>query len=153
MSKLPLPDANAPMIDLKTGAPTQVWYKQQRAVAEKIFGAEKGLGEQAETFAVEFGSWVIEFPDEKTYRLIINVPYGFTIDSVSTVSDTGTCTATVKINGTPLGGTANSVSTSLDVQTHESANVVEVGDTVSLEITSNSSCEGMTITIAGTRTL
>jgi hypothetical protein len=152
VSKLPLPDANAEMVG-KDGRPTQVWYKHQRAIAEKLFGAEKGLGEQAQTFAVEFGSWVIEFPDEKTYRLIINAPYGFTIDSVSTVSDTGTCTATVKINGTPLGGTANSVSTSLNVQTHESANVVEVGDTVSLEITSNSSCEGMTITIAGTRTL
>ncbi len=152
MSKLPLPDANAEMVG-KDGRPTQVWYKHQRAISEKLFGAETGLGEQAQTFAVEFGSWVIEFPDEKTYRLIINAPYGFTIDSVSTVSDTGTCTATVQINGTPLGGTANSVSTSMQEQTHTSANVVEEGNAVSVEVTSNSSCEGMTITISGTRTL
>lgn len=153
MTKLSLPNATAPLVEQQTGRIEKTWYSFLERVSKQLFGNEEGLSEQAAAFKTEFGAWVIEFPDDKTYRLIINAPYGFTITSVTTVSDTGTCTATVEINGTPLGGTANSVSSTEQEQPHSSDNVVAVGDTVSVVITSNSGCEGMTLVITGTRTL
>lgn len=100
-----------------------------------------------------FGSWLIETPEDKDYRLIVNVPYAFTITSVTTIATDGTATATVKINTTALGGTANSVSTSEDTQTHASDNEMAAGDDLVLTISSTSGCEGLSITIAGTTEL
>ena len=101
----------------------------------------------------EFG-WpiFIEFPDDKDYP-IINIPVGFTINSVTTKSTAGTCTVTVKINGVALGGTANSVSSTESTQSHTDDNVVAVGDDLTVTVSSNSSAENVAIMIAGTRTL
>lgn len=100
-----------------------------------------------------FGSWLIETPEDKDYRLIVNVPHAFTITSVTTIAAAGTATATVKIGSTALGGTANSVSTSEQTQTHDSNNAMVAGDDLVLTISATSGCEGLSITIAGTTEL
>lgn len=153
MSKVSLPDANAPWVSKETGRPTEAFKRWAERLVKQGSGSEDGLAGLPAKFQTEFGSWVIEYPDNKDYRLVINVPYGFTISTVTTRSTTGTCTATVKINSTALGGSTNSVSTSEQTRTHTSANVMEVGDDLVLTISSNSSCENLTITIAGTRIL
>ena len=153
MSKLPLPTATAPMVDARTQAPTPPWYGLLQRIADAVFGAEQSIAALPGQFETEFGAWHIEFPDNKDYRLIVNIPYGVTITSVTTRSAAGTCTATVKINTTALGGTANSVSTTEQTQSHTSANVMAAGDDLVLTISSNSSCEGMALTITGTRVL
>jgi hypothetical protein len=79
--------------------------------------------------------------------------YGFTITEVTTRCTTGTSTVTVTINGTPLGGTANSASTTEQSQAHASANVVAAGDTLAIVVSSNAACEMLTVDIAGTMTL
>lgn len=114
---------------------------------------EGGLGAKASVAQVASGHWLIEAPDDKTYAVMQKAAYGFTITEVTTRCTTGTCTVTVKINGTALGGTANSASTSEQSQAHSSANVVAAGDTVAIVVSSNSSCENLTVDIAGTMTL
>lgn len=102
---------------------------------------------------VDFWSGIIEEPSDGDYDIIINIPFACTIDSVTTDCASGTCTLTTKINTTALGGTANSVSTSEEEQTHSSSNSVSVGDNIRLTVSSNSSCTRMSFTIKYTRTL
>lgn len=105
------------------------------------------------SFTTEVWSWYLEFPVDKTYRVVINCPIEYTIDSVTTDADAGTCDLTVDIDGTPLGGSANSVSTTEEEQLHTSDNTVSIGSTVNLTVDNNAGCEGMTVTIALTRTV
>lgn len=86
------------------------------------------------------------------YNVLINAPFGFTISNITSKCRSGSCTATFKINGTPLGGTANAVSTSENNQAQASANVVAASDDVTCTISSNSSCVDAIFTITYTRT-
>lgn len=95
----------------------------------------------------DFVAGVIERPSNGDYRLLVNVPYGFTISSITTRSESGTCTATFKINTTALGGTANSVSSTEQTQTHSSANALVSGDDLVVTISSNSSCVKMSFLV------
>lgn len=95
----------------------------------------------------------ISYPENKDYRIVINLPYGCTITDVTTRAEAGTATMTAKINTTALGGTANSVSTSEQTQSHASSNAVSVGDDIVLTISSVSGCLGISYTISYTRTL
>jgi hypothetical protein len=90
------------------------------------------------------------FPENGDQRIVINSQLALTITNVTTRSTTGTATLTVKINTTALGGTANSVSTSEQSQSHSSANVVAVGDDIVLTWASVSACENVSILISGT---
>jgi hypothetical protein len=90
---------------------------------------------------------VVEFPEDKTYPLWLKAQYAFTINGVTSKCSTGTATATVKINGVALGGTANSVSSSEQSQAHTSANSVVAGDDVTVTFSSTSSCEDAQISV------
>jgi hypothetical protein len=94
----------------------------------------------------------IETPSEKTYRLIVDSQIAMTIIETTTDAASGTCTATFNINGTPLGGTANSVSSTEQAQAQASANAVVVGDDVNMVISSNSSCADVVFKVGYTRT-
>ena len=95
----------------------------------------------------EFFPCVIQSPVNGDYRLVLNTPYGFTISSITTRSVSGTCTATFKVNSTALGGTANSVSSTEQTQSHASANVAAIGDDIVLTVSANSACVGLSFTI------
>lgn len=95
----------------------------------------------------DFVSGLISFPEDGEYRLIVNIPYGKTINSTTTRSASGTCTATFSINATPLGGTANSVSTAENVQTHSTDNGMVAGDDLVLTVSANAACEMLSFTI------
>lgn len=98
-------------------------------------------------------SGVIETPDDQDYRLIVNFPFAGTIASTTTRSASGTCTATFKVNTTALGGTANSVSSTEQEQTHSTSNTFVAGDDLVLTVSSNSTCVDMSFTVEFTRTL
>lgn len=100
----------------------------------------------------DFISGHIETPDDKTYYLVNDVPYAGYIDSVTTQATSGTCTATVEINGTPLGGTANSVSSSEQTQSHVSSNTFVASDVITLVVSSNASTADMRFTLNIVRT-
>jgi len=101
----------------------------------------------------DFISGIIAIPTNTDYRIVVQLPYALTITSTTTRATSGTCTATFKINTTALGGTANSVSTSEQEQTHSSANVAAVGDDLVITVSANATCQNLSFTIKFTRTL
>ncbi len=90
---------------------------------------------------------IIEEPDDKDYNLVLRAPYAGEISKVTTQSSSGTCTLTIEINGTPLGGTANSVSTTETDQDHTTANTFVEGDTITWAVSSNSNCDDLAYTL------
>jgi hypothetical protein len=90
---------------------------------------------------------------DKTYKLVVKIPHGATITEATTISESGTCTATFKINTTALGGTANSVSSSETSQAHASSNVAAADDDIQLTVSSNAACLGLSFSLKYTRVL
>lgn len=101
--------------------------------------------------ATQVWSGILLLPDNQSYTLVLNCPFAGTITKTTTKSASGTCTATFKINTTALGGTANSVSSSQQEQSHSSSNAFSVGDDIVVTISSNSSCVDASFTIEYTR--
>lgn len=100
----------------------------------------------------EMMTFIIAQPQDGDYRLVVNAPYSGRITQSTTRSASGTCQATIKVNSTAIGGSANSVSTSEDAQNHTTSNTFDAGDDIVLTIASNSSCNRMTLTIKYNRT-
>jgi hypothetical protein len=123
------------------------WMKKSARDAAAL-----GAGKAAKSQTWE-QSWLIEFPDNKDYRVVVNSALARTITGVTTRSSTGTCTLTVKINTTALGGTANSVTSTESTQAHTSANAVAVGDDIVFTVSANSSAENVSVTLTGTFSL
>jgi len=98
-------------------------------------------------------SGFIASPADKSYKIVVKMAHGGTITETTTISVSGTCTATFKINTTALGGTANSVSSSEQSQTHSGTNTFVAGDDIVLTVSSNAACADMSFTIKYTRTL
>lgn len=158
MTRLIVPDGNAPMVDPATSRPTPEWYRALQAIIRQFASIDSATGGLAGALAdiqAQIAAWddsvTIEFPDDKTYPLIGKAPYEITITETTTKSDSGTCTATFAIDGVPLGGTANSVSSSEQSQAHSSDNVLPAGGTLSVVISANSSCEMAVMDFVGTR--
>lgn len=130
-------------------------FKVPVYIAEPVIMTVTGLdnvedhdtGVVASTTITEAMGIVIENVSNKTFDLIINSPYAFEIIAINTKSTAGSCVATGKINGTDLGGGPNAISTSLVEIGHEADNIVDVGNTFSIEITENIGCENASITI------
>lgn len=102
--------------------------------------------------SLDFISGHIETVQDKTYYLLINAPYAGTITSVTTRSDSGTATGTVQINGTPLGGSANAISSTEVTEPHSTSNTFSAGDDITLVISSNLSALEVRFTIRFVRT-
>lgn len=90
-------------------------------------------------------------PDNLTYKALINSPIAFTINKTTTVSRSGSCTATWKIDGTPLGGAADTVTSTETSTTRSSANSVAIGQDVEVTISANATCIDMEAMIEITR--
>lgn len=116
-------------------------------------GARTNLSAAALSQTGEFIAGYIKSPANQDYRLVVKIPHGGTITETVTRSESGTCTATFKVNTTALGGTANSVSSSEQAQAQASSNTFVADDDIVVTISSNSSCAGMSFTIKYTRTL
>lgn len=116
-------------------------------------GSGGGSSGASTTQTGEMMSGYIGTVADKDYRIVIKAAHGGTFTETTTRSESGTCTATFKINTTALGGTANSVSTTEQSQAHASANAFSAGDDIVITVSSNSSCEGMSFTMKYTRTL
>jgi hypothetical protein len=99
----------------------------------------------------EFGSWYFPSVTDKTYKIIVKIPYAITITNMTTVCESGTCTLTGKVNSSAFSGSANSVSSSETSQSHSSS--VSANDDIQLTVSSNSSCVGMSVTIYWAHTL
>lgn len=118
-------------------------------LASRVSGIED---QNAAERGSEFMSGYIGTPSNKDYLLVVKAAHGGTIEETTTRSESGTCTATFKINSTALGGTANSVSSSEQSREHATNNVFVAGDDVVLTVADNATCIGLSFTIAYTRT-
>ena len=88
-----------------------------------------------------------------TYVIEFYAMYGYTINSMKIISEAGTCTAALKINGTSVTGiSAVSVSSTVATGTATAANTVVVGDKITIVTTSNSSLNNLQASIKITRT-
>jgi hypothetical protein len=95
----------------------------------------------------------IETVADKTYVLDQSAAYAYDIDTLIIKSASGTCTAKIQIEAVDVTGiSAVSVSSTEATGTASAANSVSVGDTVTLVISSNSSCLDMAFTVKYTRT-
>ncbi len=95
----------------------------------------------------------IATPSDKSYKLAVKMAHAGTITEATTISVSGTCTATFKVNSTALGGTANSVSSAEQSQAHSNTNTFVAGDDIVLTVSANSSCADMSFSLKYTRTL
>lgn len=96
----------------------------------------------------DFLSAFLETPTDKTIYLVINSPIAFTVTATTTKAASGSATYTFDINGTPLGGSANAVTSSEQTQNHASANVVSVGGDLKLTIANDSpAAEDVAVTV------
>jgi hypothetical protein len=112
-----------------------------------------GSGGASTTQTGEQIAGFIATPSNKDYKIVVKAAHGGTITETTTISASGTCTATFKINTTALGGTANSVSSTEQSQAHSSANVFSAGDDIVITVSSNATCADMSFSIKYTRTL
>jgi len=135
--------------DTKGGVSSALWSWLNDFSSTANKNAEETNTIAAQQEAIDF---TIESPDNQDYLFEIDCPFGYKITQVDSKCRSGTCTATTKIGTTPLGGGANSVSTSLQTKTHTSDNVIAAAGTSVVTISSNSSCAGLRLTFWITRT-
>lgn len=152
----PLPDANVPIV-MGNGICHPDWYRwfrfADKALKETVDFANTPEPPPAEIDFAEQWPVLIPFAANKDYVLIQNNDVERVVNATVSDCDSGTCTATFKINSTALGGTANSVSTTEQVQPHASANVLGVGDDLIVTLSANSSCTEVRLNAKTTRTL
>ncbi len=86
----------------------------------------------------------------QAYILVLKCTKARTITEVTMKSTSGTCTAALTIDGVALGGGANSVTSSEASVAHTSANFLDVGQTLTLTISANSSALNVNFSIAYT---
>lgn len=147
-SVTPLPTPQA--LTTQSGGISTAGYQFLQSLYQGAVAALGAVGTvQGQTDGDTFS---ISFPINQDYYVLINAPFGFKINTISSLCSAGSCTATFKIAGVALGGGANSVTTSRQDVTHTSANVVNVADPISCTISSNSSCQYAIFEIAFTRT-
>ena len=121
--------------------------------ASSASAARTNLAAAAAAQTEEQISGFIASPADKSYTIALKMAHAGTITETTTKSASGTCTATFKVNTTALGGTANSVSSSEQSQSHSGTNTFSAGDDIVLTVSSNATCADMSFTIKYSRTL
>lgn len=134
------------------------WVNDEDVLIGRDASAWNVLSSPSGTYAAlsqtkEMIAGFIASPSNKSYTIALKMAHGGTVTETTTISASGTCTATFKVNSTALGGTANSVSSSEQSQAHASTNTFVAGDDIVLTVSSNSSCADMSFSIKYTRTL
>lgn len=157
---LSIPGAAEVLAD-KDGKPSSTWYRIFAALVSAfnsatrdISDANTNLDTKANKIQTIGASFTFKFPEAETVHVIRNCPIAWSITKSTTIAEVGTATVAININGTPLGGSSNSASTSEDIQAHSSANAVAVGDDITIVFASVSSdCENLCVTLEGTEVM
>lgn len=137
-------------IDPKTGTLDPALHTFFNRVATGIAGVQS----QIDGLVQPHGEHVlIDYADDRAYPIIQSSEIAWTIDSVVAKCASGSCTVTVSVDGSSLGGGANSVTTAESTVTHSTANTVAAGATITVTISSNSSAESVAVSIIGTKSL
>ena len=149
---LPIPQPDA-LVDAK-GQTTQTGYRYLESLGKSARSAAAELATKAAAVQTWEQSFLFEAPVNGDYRVVVNAQLARTITGVTTRSAAGTATLTAKINTTALGGTANSVSTTEQTQSHSSANELAIGDDIVFTFASaTSTLAKVSVTLFGSLTL
>lgn len=147
---VPVPSAALTTTNGRPSQTTHAWMQDQARRMSSLEVTATGAAAAAQTDRL---SIYVVTPSDGDTVLLRPFPTGATISEVRTQSVSGTCTLTVKIGATALGGTANSVSSTETAQAHSSANVAVTSDNLTLTVSSNAACIGMSVTLTYTTTL
>lgn len=109
---------------------------------ESVFGSPQTVGAgmrelqdlkalKAQTFE---WSGMIEEPEEKSYTIVRKTPWAGAITETTTKATTGEGTATFKIDGSTIGGSANTVTSAEQDQAHSTSNTFSAGATITMLI-------------------
>lgn len=151
----PLPDAAAVFI-LPDGRPSPDFFRwlrdADRAVKATIDFIDTPVPapqfQQPDQYP-----YAIAFPSDRDYVIIQNNDVDRTIYETVTDADNGTCTVTFKINSTALGGSAHSASSTEEVISRTSDNVLGVGDDLIATVSANADCRMLRLNAKTTRTI
>ena len=146
-------------IALEDGRPNVTWYRllarllsQFNTTQRNLSDAGSGLTTKAAKSQTVGASFTFAFFEDGTQRVIINSPFAWSITNITARTRVGTVTVTPSIDGAALSGGAIAASTT--EATEASAGDVAAGADVELAMSSTSAdCEGLTVTLAGTREL
>jgi hypothetical protein len=128
------------------------WYKMQKRQAREAQAAEELAETNVAVLATASHSALIEFADNKDYIIWLRTPFAGTITRTTVKSSSGTCTLTVKVNTTAVGGSAHSVTSTEESIARTTTNTFAAGDDFRLTVASNSSCVDLAVSIDYTRT-
>lgn len=151
----PLPDQRARFINTD-GTPTPEFFKWLLAADASVKATVDFIDTPVPTpefELIEEFSVFIAFPANKDYKLALDAAEEREVYEVVTICESGTCTVTIKTDSTALGGTANSASSTQQIQTHSSANTWNVDEDLVATISANSNCVGLTVTVKTRRTI
>ena len=155
-----LPDLSSKVVEPTTGRLEPIWATYLRKLQNDVASALSALTGDDDEVAVVYADKeqvltlpsYIELPDDQDY-LFSSLGITGTITSVVTECVSGSCTLTVLIGSTALGGSSNSVSTTRATEAHTSNNAIAATDDLTIRVSGNSSCEGLSVTIKGSQTL
>lgn len=119
-------------------------------IKQSASGTTTGVVQQTQTWEINFQ--VPKVTTDPIYP-VLKSKRARVVTEIVTRSTSGTCTLTGAIDGTPLGGSANSVSSSEQERAHSSANSISVGQDLVLTASSVSSCLNMKVSVRGTYSL
>ena len=113
------------------------------------------------TYANLTGTWtftdaqslIISVPANGDLSPGVIMPWAGTLTKLYGQSASGTCTLTLKKNGTAVTGISNAISTTQTNSTATAGNVFALGDLLTPNIASNSACTNLSMTAIFTRTL
>ena len=152
----PLPEYTSKVLRGESGNFTEEFYRYLLSVDQVVRAAVAFVNTPVpdpEAELIEEFSVFIAFPANKDYILSLDAAVEREIYEVVTKCESGTCTVTVKTDSTALGGSANSASSTQQIQSHSTSNTWSVDEDLVATISSNSSCVGLTITVKTRRTL
>jgi len=152
-----LPDYTEPPILGDPKLFSTSWYK----FFALVYGLLRGLKDnfpglitpQQVDFVEEFvGEFQFPIDSAPLAVVILEAKVARIINEITTQCDAGSATLTGRINGTALGGGANSVSTTKQTKTHGAANVMAAGDRLTLDLSATTSdCLNLSWIIKTTR--
>jgi hypothetical protein len=154
MAREKVPPSSHRVADTTSGKMDFEWYKTQqrqaRLAAETTTSVETAETNIA-TLATASHCALIEAADDKDYIIWLRTPFAGSITRTTVKSSTGTCTLTVKVNTTAVGGSAHSVSSTEESIARSTTNTFAAGDDFRITIASNSAAEDVSVSIDYTR--
>jgi hypothetical protein len=151
----PLPVYSEPPINGAPGTFSTAWYKWFTIVARLLTELKSNFPGQIVAEDVDVLEEIvgeIAFPADGTYTIILESKYAKTILEVTAKTSAGSTTLTPEINSTPLGGGANSVTTSKGTVSHSTANAMIAGDKLIFVLSGTSGdCTNLSFSVKYTR--